>query len=417
MLSHLSPRDFAVVRDGRRTIVAVDPTEMLVVDAADALTALDDLGPGWWAGYLSYDLGRAIERVPTRSLPTALPDLVLARFDARAVLDPRSAPRVVGTRPPADRLRDAVAASAGAGWPEAEMRGPSGAEGAEATLRRLPVPELGPWETDLDRDEFAERVATIIGRLEAGDCYQVNLTRRLHTPRTTDPIALFAAVARRNPAPHASALRLGDVHVVSASPECFLRWQDGLVETRPIKGTAPATAGASLATSAKDRAENVMIVDLARNDLGRICEPGSITVPSLCVPEEHPGLAHLVSTVRGRLRADIGAGDLVRATFPPASVTGAPKPRVLEIIEELETVRRGVYCGAIGWIDTERRTGDLAVAIRTFVTTADGTTFGVGAGIVADSDPIREWEETELKAHRLIGAAGTAPPLLTANRS
>jgi para-aminobenzoate synthetase component 1 len=191
---------------------------------------------------------------------------------------------------------------------------------------------------------------------------------------------------------------------VSASPEGFLRWRNREVETRPIKGTA-ATAH-ELLDSAKDRAENVMIVDLARNDLGRVCEPGSISVPALCAVERHPGLRHLVSTVRGRLRPGIGVDALVAATFPPASVTGAPKPRVLQAIEDLEPVRRGVYCGAIGWIDTERDAGDLAVAIRTFVGTESETSFGVGAGIVADSDPAREWDETELKAARLLRVAG-----------
>ena len=159
------------------------------------------------------------------------------------------------------------------------------------------------------------------------------------------------------------------------------------METRPIKGT-DADAD-RLRASAKDHAENVMIVDLARNDLGRVCEPGSMHVPSLCAVEAHPGLHHLVSTVRGTLRSDVGLSSLLAATLPPASVTGAPKPRVLQAIEELEPVRRGVYCGAFGWIDTERGEGDLAVAIRTFTVFDDRTELGVGAGIVADSSPSR----------------------------
>jgi para-aminobenzoate synthetase component 1 len=164
-----------------------------------------------------------------------------------------------------------------------------------------------------------------------------------------------------------------------------------------------------LRTSVKDRAENVMIVDLARNDLGRVCEYGTVHVPTLFGIEQHPGLVHLVSTVRGRRRANVGLGGLVRATFPPASVTGAPKPRVLQIIEDLEPVRRGAYCGALGWIDTEREEGDLAVAIRTFTVTGERTTLGVGSGIVADSDPAAEWAETELKAARLQAALGIVP--------
>jgi len=192
---------------------------------------------------------------------------------------------------------------------------------------------------------------------------------------------------------------------VSASPERFLAVDGAAVETRPIKGTAVHEA--DLRASEKDRAENVMIVDLARNDLGRVCEPGSVHVPGLCELEAHPGLVHLVSTVRGSRRAEVGLGGLLRATFPPASVTGAPKPRVLQEIEDLEPVRRGIYCGAVGWIDTVADRADLAVAIRTFVIAAGETQLGVGGGITADSDPAAEWHETELKAARLLTVAGT----------
>jgi para-aminobenzoate synthetase component 1 len=268
----------------------------------------------------------------------------------------------------------------------------------------------------------------VLDLLRAGECYQVNLTRRLTCDDAVDPVALHGALARSHPAPHLTLLRLPSVGpgtaVVSASPERFLRLHGRDVETRPIKGTA--ATGAALRASSKDRAENVMIVDLARNDLGRVCTAGSVRVPSLCALESHPGLHHLVSTVRGRLRDDVGIGELVRATFPPASVTGAPKPRVLQVIEDLEPVRRGVYCGALGWIDTSARdraqvTADLAVAIRTFtVLGAPGagcTHFSVGGGIVADSRPDAEWAETELKAARLLAVAGAdiAPPARVAS--
>src|SRR5262249_42589893 len=166
--------------------------------------------------------------------------------------------------------------------------------------------------------------------------------------------------------------------IVSALLELFLRVDGRVVETRPIKGTA--VDAASLVASAKDHAENVMIVDLARNDLGRVCEYGSIHVPGCCEVEAHPGLHHLVSTVRGTLRADVGFDDLVRATFPPASVTGAPKPRVMQAIEDLEPVRRGYYCGAVGWIDGDAGRAELSVAIRTFTVVPGRTTLGVGGG-------------------------------------
>jgi para-aminobenzoate synthetase component 1 len=248
--------------------------------------------------------------------------------------------------------------------------------------------------------------------IEGGECYQVNLTRRLSWDRPADPLALFHTVRARNPAPHGALLVLPrdePIAVVSASPERFLAWQGRSIETRPIKGTARDSA--RLRASAKDRAENVMIVDLARNDLGRVCEYGSVHVPGLCEVEEHPGLVHLVSTVRGTLRDGVGPAAIVRATFPPASVTGAPKPRVLQAIEDLEPVRRGVYCGALGWIDTRQDRGDLAVAIRTFTVAGGCTHLGVGGGIVADSDPAAEWRETELKAERLLAAVAEGTPV------
>jgi para-aminobenzoate synthetase component 1 len=265
----------------------------------------------------------------------------------------------------------------------------------------------GLWHSSLDRAEHADAVARIHEHLLSGDCYQVNLTRRLTRAGALDPFALFHALALEHPAPYATLFGgpVGDrdVHVVSASPECFLRRDGRAVVTRPIKGTA--STAAELLASDKDHAEHTMIVDLARNDLGRVCTPGSVHVPALGVDEEHPGLHHLVSTVAGQLRDGIGLADLVAATFPPASITGAPKPRVLEIIDALEPVARGVYCGALGWIDTRTDSADLAVAIRTFTIEADTTQLGVGGGIVADSTARGEWAETELKARRLLAVA------------
>jgi para-aminobenzoate synthetase component 1 len=317
-----------------------------------------------------------------------VPDVVLARFPARAVIDGATgAVTIVGRGPGRAVLERAVRRSS-----------------VSPAVAEPGLPQDG-WSSSLSREEYEARVDAVLELIAAGDCCQVNLTRRLTCPQPVDPVALHASLVRRNPAPHAALVWIdGSDAVVSASPECFLRWQGRDVETRPIKGTG--TDAAALVASTKDRAENVMIVDLARNDLGRVCEPGSIHVPALCALETHPGLHHLVSTVRGRLCEGIGVGALLRATFPPASVTGAPKPRVLQIIEDLEPVRRGVYCGAVGWIDTERDAGELAVAIRTFSVTPTATHLGVGAGIVADSQPAEEWAETELKAARLLAAAG-----------
>ncbi|MFM8237631.1 MAG: anthranilate synthase component I family protein [Actinomycetota bacterium] len=354
----------AIVRDGGRWLEALDPVAAVRADGPDAFAALDTIASGgFWAGFCAYDLGRSIEPVPDRAADDlGLPDLAFVRFA---------------------NVR--------------EIAAPSG-----------PPVGLGEARSSLDRARHAAAVEIVHELLRAGECYQVNLTRRLEFATSPDPRALFAALTARNPAPHAALCVLGDtvpgVAIVSASPELYLGIDGDTVTTRPIKGTA-ADAG-TLAGSAKDRAEHVMIVDLARNDLGRICRPGTIRVPDLSAIEAHPGLHHMVSTVTGERRSGVGLGEVVRATFPPASVTGAPKPRVLRAIEELEPVRRGAYCGAVGWIDGDAGRARLSVAIRTFTVTPNGTTLGVGGGIVADSDADAEWAETELKAARLLAAVG-----------
>ena len=274
-------------------------------------------------------------------------------------------------------------------WPGPAWRGPSPAE----------------WTTSLDRDGFCAGVDAIRAGIAAGDVYQVNLTRRLTAPLPpgADIAALGAALGRGNPAPYAAVVRIpaAACEVASASPERFLRRDGDRVWSSPIKGTA-ATPDAFLP---KDRAENVMIVDLVRNDLGRVCEWGSVEVPALCAVEQHPGLVHLVSTVSGRLRAGAGWPDLIAATFPPGSVTGAPKLAALDHIARLETAPRGVYCGAVGWVDADARQGELNVAIRTFWTEDGLLHLGTGGGITWDSVPDGEWMETELKARRLLQVA------------
>ena len=259
------------------------------------------------------------------------------------------------------------------------------------------------WRTSIDATRFATSVDAIRAAIADGDVYQVNLTRRLSAPvdGDADVAALGAHLAATHPAPHAAVVRLPGTSVASASPERFLRRDGALVESRPIKGTA-ADARRFLA---KDRAENVMIVDLVRNDLGRVCDYASVEVPALCRPEEHPGLVHLVSTVRGRLRRGVGWPELIDATFPPGSVTGAPKLAALEMIHRLEPVERGPYCGAVGWVDADAGCGDLAVAIRTFWLDGGMVHFGTGGAVTWDSTPDGEWAETELKASRLIGLA------------
>lgn len=271
-------------------------------------------------------------------------------------------------------------------------------------------PAVGDWTSSLDRASYTAGVRRIRRHIAAGDVYQANLCRVLSAPIApdADPDALTALLARGNPAPYAGTIRLPrhGVEIATASPELFLRRAGRVVESGPIKGTGCTEAD----LLEKDYAENVMIVDLVRNDLGRVCASGTVTVPDLCALEKHPGLVHLVSTVRGELSDGVGWPELLAAAFPPGSVTGAPKSSALRIIDALETAPRGPYCGGIGWVDADRGTGELAVGIRTFwFDRAEGVLrFGTGAGITWGSDPEGEWRETELKASRLLAVASGA---------
>ena len=286
-----------------------------------------------------------------------------------------------------------------------------------------PLPPPGPpwagltgeWHSSMVRTAYEEGVEEIRRRIADGTVYQVNLCRVLSRPLTSWPdlAALAEEVERGNPAPYSGLVdvRQAGVGVVCASPELFLRVDGRRVTSGPIKGTA-STADRLLA---KDYAENVMIVDLVRNDLSHVCEPGSVEVEALCALEDHPGLVHLTSTVSGVLREDVTWDDILGATFPPGSVSGAPKSTALRTIGDLETEARGAYCGAIGWVDTRepgRVRAELAVGIRSFFVRARGERlelcFGTGAGITWGSDPAVEWAETELKASRLIALASSA---------
>jgi para-aminobenzoate synthetase component 1 len=268
-------------------------------------------------------------------------------------------------------------------------------------------PDRASWQSTLDESAYVERVGRIRDEIAAGEVYQVNLCRVLSAPLPgpSDLRALGTALAGGNPAPYAATIHfpLQGLSIASASPECFLRRDDDLVSSDPIKGTA-ATPEALLA---KDYAENVMIVDLVRNDLSRVAQVGSVTVPRLCEREEHPGLVHLVSRVEARLRRDVGWADIIDATFPPGSVTGAPKSSATRLIAELEPVPREIYCGAVGWVDADRRAGVLGLAIRTFWAEGEMVHLGTGAGITWGSDPHGEWAETELKAARLLSVASS----------
>jgi para-aminobenzoate synthetase component 1 len=272
------------------------------------------------------------------------------------------------------------------------------------------APLTGDWTTSLDEAAYRAGVSQIRDRIAAGQVYQVSLCRVMSHPLAEDAdlAGLEILVAQGNPAPFGGRVHVPEagLDLLSASPEAFLIRRAGRIESRPIKGTA-TTMSSMLA---KDYSENVMIADLVRNDLSAVCRPGTVSVDALCAPQEHPGLTHLVTTVSGETRPGVVWADIMSATFPPGSVSGAPKSSALRVIGDLEPVPRGPYCGAIGWVDADAGEAELAVGIRTFWAERDATgkrwlRFGTGAGITWGSDPAQEWAETELKTARLVGLA------------
>ena len=273
------------------------------------------------------------------------------------------------------------------------------------------VPDAPGVASTFRHAEYLAAVDRTREYIRAGDIFQANISQRLEAPWRAHPFELYQVLRQHNPAPFAAYLDLGDATIVSASPERFLQLRAGVVETRPIKGTAPRGLNPmhdlaleqALLQSEKDRAENTMIVDLLRNDLSRVCCDHTVDVPELCALERYAGVHHLVSTVTGRLLPGRTAVDLLRAAFPGGSITGAPKVRAMEIIAELEPTRRGPYTGSIGYIGFDG-TMDTSIVIRTLVV-RDGTAyFQVGGGIVADSDPEREYRETLDKAGGMLDA-------------
>lgn len=311
---------------------------------------------------------------------------------------------------------------------------PAGAPAGSPEARRPDAwrgPAAGDWRSSMDRPGYERAVERVRRHVREGDVYQVNVCRVLEAPLAADEpgepdaAALADRLAAGNPAPHAAAVHVPTgsgvepVWVVSASPELYLSLEPGprgpeeaVLASGPIKGTARTPGG----LTAKDRAENVMITDLVRNDLQRVCRPGSVAVTELLAVEEHPGLVHLVSRVRGVLADDVAAAPdrwrrILAATFPPGSVSGAPKSSALRIIGALEPARRGPYCGAVGWVDGDAGRAELAVGIRTFWWERGPgggvLRFGTGAGITWGSDPAAEWRETELKAERLVALASS----------
>jgi para-aminobenzoate synthetase component 1 len=393
---------------------------------------------GGVAGYIGYDWGAVLERLPaTRYDDLDIPDVVLGLYDWVIAWDHRIGTAwlistglpdtgAAGERRARERMelpRERLGGRRGSGdegWRGGEILvpGPAGApsyrvEGIDGAR------QIGLRSTFTHRG-YLDAVARVCEYIVAGDIFQANLSQRFQSPLTEPPFDLYRRLRRRNPASFAAYLGFEDLAVLSASPERFLRLDDRqrLVETRPIKGTRPrglgpmhdAALGRALAESAKDRAENVMIVDLLRNDLSRVCRPGTVRVPELFALEQLPTVHHLVSTVVGELAAGVDAVDLIRAAFPGGSITGAPKVRAMEIIAELEPTQRGVYCGSIGYLSA---TGalDTSIVIRTYLALRGQVYFQAGGGIVADSDVELEYRETLDKARALIDtlAEGHAP--------
>jgi para-aminobenzoate synthetase component 1 len=392
--------------------------------ARHPVTSIPDLPPfqGGAAGLFGYDLCHHIERLPRPGCNEfETPDLALGFYDWVVAFDhAQKRAWIVSTGlPETDPTRRQRRALHRLQAVQRRLRGPMPAPPGPRTNGTVavrpaiahPVPHLSQVFSSFDRAGYLATVRRAIEYIHAGDCFQVNLAQRLLHPATLPPLELYRRLRERNPAPFAGYFDLGDFAIASASPERFLRVQNGLVQTRPIKGTrprgeAPAEDQArrqELLSSAKDRAENVMIVDLLRNDLGRVCRYGSIQVPKVCQIETFQYVHHLVSEVTGQLRDGLGPVDLLRAAFPGGSVTGAPKVRAMEIIAELEPTARGPYCGSLGYIGFDG-TMDTNILIRTFTHGRGWVQFPVGGGIVADSRPEQEYDETWHKAEGLLRA-------------
>ena len=415
---------------GRYSYLTADPSRIwtshpgdsgdMLAAAADYLAAhradpVPGLPPfqGGVAGFLGYEFGGRLERLPApRSDDLGLPDAWLGAYDWVVAWDHEEG-------------RTWVVVRRGGG----EAGRPSAEERVGDILRRLsePRPVLGAGSgtpasplqflSGFTRDEYLRAVERVRELILAGDIFQANLSQRFEAPWPGESFDFYRRLTAANPAPFAAYFRGDGFAVASASPERFLMVDpSGQVETRPIKGTRPRgdtpdadrRLAEELLASEKDRAENVMIVDLLRNDLSKVCRPGTVEVPALCALRSHPTVHHLESIVTGRLEAGQTAADLLRAAFPGGSITGAPKVRAMEILRELEPVARGVYCGSIGWMSV---TGamDTSIAIRT-VTLQDGRAyFHAGGGIVADSIPEQEHQETLDKAAGIRHAFEAAP--------
>jgi len=379
-----------------------------------------ELGAFWGGavGFFSYDVVRHIERIgepPPRALKA--PDALFILTGCVVIIDNlRAQVRVVAgvvAPDPADEARCRAA------WDEAQRE-------IDATLARLRTgPDLPPLELDPDapvsegrssyeRDRFMADVDRIKEHIVAGDVFQALLSRRITVPRDFSGTALYRAIRALNPSPYMYHLVLEDLEIVGSSPELLVRVAEGRVVLRPIAGTRPRgrtpaedeAYAAELLADEKERAEHIMLVDLGRNDVGRVARYGTVQVTDLMTVERYSHVHHIVSQVEGTLREDGSALQTFRAVFPAGTMTGAPKVRAMQVIDALEPVRRGPYAGALGYVAWGDKRMDLAITIRTAVLAGDEASVQAGAGIVADSDPAKEWTETENKARAMLIAIG-----------
>jgi para-aminobenzoate synthetase component 1 len=420
---------------GRYSFVAADPFEWIEAEAGDVdpfkgmqerlasfqVTSRPDFPPfqGGIAGLFSYDLNASLETLPSpRIVDFPMPTLAVGLYDVVLAFDhqknqswiisqgfPEQEPSA--RREYAERrikfFQEQLATQS------APRRLRASAQ-AENLAQQFPT-GLDQITSNMSAADYQRMIKQAVEYIHAGDVFQVNLAQRLLCPAQTDSVSLYRQLREKNPAPYAGFLDLGDWQICSSSPECFLKVRDRDVETRPIKGTrgrssspeADLFVGDELQLSEKDRAENVMIVDLMRNDISRVCTADSVHVAELCGVETYAHVKHLVSSVKGKLRDGVTNLDLLKACFPGGSITGAPKIRAMEIIAELEPTARGAYCGSLAYLGFDGQM-DSSILIRTITAGAGWWQLPVGGGIVAQSDSLDEYRETWHKARGLLHA-------------
>lgn len=400
-------RQVQIVRHGESEQILGDPFDVLKRLLTDYLAKYKPDGPpfqGGAIGYFGYELGHHVESLASNAVDDLdLPDLNVGFYDWVIAFDHLTGESWVLTTELSPNYRSH--------WIQERLRQPQPFASSQNGYPNRPT----SLKSNFTKPAYMDAVRRVKQYIVDGDVYQANISQRFEAEIDGNAWSLYQRLRETSQAPYGSYLQFPEVTILSSSPEQFLRLDNRLVETRPMKGTRPRGGTAAddsllneeLATSEKDRAENIMIVDLLRNDLGKVCIPGSIEVPELFTVEEYSNVHQMVSSVTGRLRLEHDAIDLLKACFPGGSVTGAPKIRAMEIINEIEPVQRSVYCGAIGYIGFNGSM-QTSIPIRTMLMKEHKVYFQVGAGIVSDSDPEAEYQETLDKARGAFEALGVS---------